>query len=397
MLAVAMATGIFASHCGGRSSRVLVSEPDALGAGAAGAPGASSGGTSGGSNRGGGSGSGGDDDAAGGAAAGGAINGCIGPRLEPLAPTIEFLVDSSGSLGAPWVDDMTRWSFVQGALAAAFSHYSEVTATGLVFYPNVQWSAGVQGEGDDFCLLTYESAPIAELSEEQRVDLLDAVESQPTLGATPTYDAYEYAVSLLSSQAFGRARSLVLVTDGAPTYSAGCVGDGVTPVDSSPLADAARRALTDYGIRTFVIGLSGDTTGLSAMAEAGNSARFGCDTAADIPCHFDASVSSNPGVFLDRALSSIEDQTSRCAFEAPLGPDGEALDLRKVQLALVLPTVTALVSHVPDDEPCEHGFRYIPSARQYLLCGGTCADYASQSALGVELRVGCIRPGGPPP
>jgi hypothetical protein len=396
LLAVAMANGIFASHCGGRSSRDLVSEPDVLEAGAAGAPGASSGGTSGGSNRGGGSGSGGDD-AAGGAAAGGGINGCIGPRLEPLAPTVEFLVDSSGSLGAPWVDDVTRWSFVQGALAGAFSRYSEATAAGLVFYPNVQWSAGVQGEGDDFCLLTYESAPIAELSEEQRVDLLDAVESQPTLGATPTYDAYEYAVSLLSSQAFGRARALVLLTDGAPTYSAGCVGDGVTPVDSSPLADAARRALADYGIRTFVIGLSDDPAGLSAMAEAGNSARYGCDTAADIPCHFDASVSSNPGVFLDRALSSIEDQTSRCAFEAPLGPEGEALDLREVQLALVLPTVTALVSHVPDDEPCEHGFRYIASAQQYLLCGGTCEDYASQAALSVELRVGCIRPGGPPP
>jgi hypothetical protein len=292
---------------------------------------------------------------------------------------------------------MTRWSFVQGALASAFSRYSEATAAGLVFYPNVQWSAGVQGQGDDFCLLTYESAPIAELSEEHRVDLLDAVESQPTLGATPTYDAYEYAVSLLSSQAFGRARSLVLLTDGAPTYSAGCVGDGVTPVDSSPLAGAARRALTDYGIRTFVIGLSGDAPGLSAMAEAGNGARVGCDTATNIPCHFDASVSSDPGAFLDRALSSIEDQTSRCAFEAPPGLEGETLDLSQVQLALVLPNVTGLVSHVPDGEPCEHGFRYIASAQQFLLCGGTCEDYASQTALSVELRVGCIRPGGPPP
>jgi hypothetical protein len=306
------------------------------------------------------------------------------------------LVDSSGSLREAWVDDATRWEFVQGALASAFSSYSEVTAAGLVFYPNVQWSAGVQGEGDDFCLLTYESAPIADMSEQHRQSLLDAVDGQPTLGATPTYDAYEYAVSLLSAQASGRARALVLLTDGAPTYSEGCVGDGVTPVDSSPLADAARRALTEHAIRTFVIGVSGEVQGLSAMAEAGNSARLGCDTAAEVPCHFDASSSSSPGAFLDRAFASIEEESSRCAFEAPLGPEGDALDLREVQLALVLPNVTAVVPYVPDEEACEQGFRYIASEQQYLLCGGTCEEYGSQPALSVELRVGCISPGGPP-
>jgi hypothetical protein len=375
---------MFATHCGGRSSRVLGFGPDASEAGASGESGTSIGGTSGTGNRGGGGGGGvgGESESAGGSGS----SGCIGPRLDPLEPTIEFLVDSSGSLREPWVDDATRWEFVQGALASAFS-----------FYPNVQWSAGVQGEGDDFCLLTYESAPIADMSRQHRESLLEAVEGQPTLGATPTYDAYEYAVSLLSAQPSGRARALVLLTDGAPTYSEGCVADGVTPVDSSPLAGAARRALADHAIRTFVIGVSGDVQGLSAMAETGNSARDGCDTPAGVACHFDASSSSSPGAFLDRALASIEKETSRCAFEAPLGSEGEPLDLGRVQLALLMPGVTAVVSYVPDDEPCERGFRYIASQRQYLLCGSVCSEYGSQAELSVELRVGCSGTGGPPP
>jgi hypothetical protein len=389
---LALSLGLFATHCGGRSSRVLGFGPGVPEGGAAGEPGISIGGESGAGNRGG---SGGVS-AAGGSAAGG-FNGCMGQRLDALEASIEFLVDSSGSLREPWVDDTTRWEFVQGALASAFSSYREPTAAGLVFYPNVQWSAGVQGEGDDFCLLTYESAPIAAMSEQHRESLREAIEGQPTLGATPTYDAYEYAVSLLSAQMSGRARALVLLTDGAPTYSEGCDGDGVTPVDSSPLADAARRALTEHAIRTFVIGVSGEVQGLSAMAEAGNSARYGCDSAAEVPCHFDASGSSSPGAFLDRALASIEQETSRCAFEAPLLSEGEPLDLSTVQLALSMPGVTAVVSYVPDDEPCVRGFRYIASERQYLLCGSVCSEYASQAGLSVELRVGCARTGGPPP
>lgn len=307
--------------------------------------------------------------------------------LEPLAPAIEFLVDSSGSLREPWVDETTRFQFVRGALVDSFSSMPAEDATGLVFYPNVQWSAGIEGEGDDFCLLAYESAPIAALSDSHRSELLEAVEQQPTLGATPTYDAYEYAVSLLAVHPEPRAKVAVLVTDGAPTYADGCEGDGVTPVDGAPLARAARAAFVTRGIRTFVIGISGGFKILSEMALAGGTSRPGCGTAFGLPCHFDASTSPAPAAFLESSLSIVEREARRCVLDAP---EVEVDNAAFSSIELVSPSgaSTPLEQFAPGSA-CTDGVMYFADAGTYVLCPETCSHFAASPELRVELRQGC--------
>jgi hypothetical protein len=314
---------------------------------------------------------------------------CFEPiALEPLPAAIEFLVDSSGSLRETWMDETTRWQFVRDALVDSFSSMPTESATGLVFYPNVQWSAGIDGEGEDFCLLTYESAPIAELSDGHRSELLAAVEQQPTLGATPTHDAYEYAISLLAENSAGRrAKAAVLVTDGAPTYAQGCVGDGVTPVDGEPLADAARDAFVAHGIRTFVIGISGGFESLSEMALAGGTPRPGCGTELGFPCHFDASTSPSPAAFLESALSRIEREARRCVLAAPEpAPDNADFTLIK----LVSPSgESTLLQHVAPGAACSEGIMHFEDSGTYVLCPQTCTYFSAAPELRVELEFGC--------
>ena len=325
-------------------------------------------------------------------AAGNGGSGCLEPplSLEPLSPAIEFLIDSSGSLREPWVDDTSRWRFVRDALIDAFSSMPPATAPGLVFFPNVQWSAGIEGEGDDFCLLTYEAAPIAELGDQHRSELVEAVQRQPTLGATPTYDAYEYAISLLAAHAERRAKVLLLVTDGAPTYADGCVGDGVTPVDGGPLADVARAAFVTHGVRTFVLGISGGFESLSEMALAGGTGRTGCDTRAGYACHFDASTSESPARYLASALSIVQREARRCVFAAtelaPELPDASVF-------RLVSPDGAAtLLPQVEPASPCTRGVVYHRESGVYALCPETCSEFAENPDLRAELHVGCVDP-----
>lgn len=371
--AASLVAGAMANACGGRSVR----------AGGSGA---------------GPSGEGGDGASLGGAAGtsmtgvGGSDPSCVQTiELEPLEPAIEFLIDSSGSLREAWVGETSRWQFVREALMGTFSSLPNDTAAGLVFYPNVQWSAGIEGEGDAFCLLTYESAPLTPLNEEHRADLLDAVAQQPALGATPTYDAYEYALSLLTRYPEPRAKVALLITDGAPTYADGCVGDGVTPVDATPLAGAARDAFERHGIRTFVIGLSAGAESLSAMALAGRSARPGCDSDPEHGCHFNAVTTAAPAAsFLTSALSTVEREARRCVFAYPraeiaeLGGDGAEL------FTLASPTGERILQSIwPPGEPCSRGVTHFTDSDRLVLCPQTCTEFAANPELRAELRVGC--------
>lgn len=380
----------FASGCGGRSVRSLGSEPGPSEAGRDGAPGASGGSGGDMGARGGAAGSGGSGVTAG--AAGEPT--CPGPIvLEPIAPAIELLVDSSGSLRRPWVDETTRFQFVRSALSDSISRLAPEVAAGLVFYPNVQWSAGIDGEGDDFCLLTYESAELASLSDAHRADLLDALGAQPTLGATPTHDAYDYAISLLSERSDLRSKVAVLVTDGAPTYAAGCVGDGVTPVDGGPLADAARDAFVTYGIRTFVIGISGGFESLSQMAFAGSTGRPGCETALGYPCHFDASDALAPGSYLESSLAIIEREAARCVLAEP---ETYPEHVTPTWIALASPTGEAsVVPRVPPGTRCTEGFMHREDSGTYVLCPHTCARFAAEPELRATLGFECVEPRSP--
>ena len=122
-----------------------------------------------------------------------------------------------------------------------------------------------------------------------RQNLITRLQNQRTAGNTPTHDAFLYAVDTIAASPLMGNKYVVLVTDGSPTFSLGCVGDGRTSVDTAPLIQAAAEATT-RGVKTFVIGSPGSEearSSLSAMATQGGTAPPGCSDTGPTYCHFD--------------------------------------------------------------------------------------------------------------
>jgi Mg-chelatase subunit ChlD len=63
---------------------------------------------------------------------------------------------------------------------------------------------------------------------EQRQKPLVALDAANAYGGTPTPTAIEVAHYAIEQMEFAKHPSVVLITDGVPTYGAGCVGDGTT-------------------------------------------------------------------------------------------------------------------------------------------------------------------------
>ncbi|HEX5100618.1 MAG TPA: vWA domain-containing protein, partial [Polyangiaceae bacterium] len=165
-----------------------------------------------------------------GSASGGSGGSCAGPS------TLLFLVDTSQSM-AEEVAGLTKMELTADALRNAFANLPSDAAVGLMFFPLMEL-------GSMPCFDASLTVPLDALDEDQRAALDAAVASVQPSGATPTHDAYRFALENLKSSALAGPKYIVLITDGAPTYSLGCVGNGTTgePVDPQPLVDEAAGA-----------------------------------------------------------------------------------------------------------------------------------------------------------
>jgi hypothetical protein len=221
-----------------------------------------------------------------------------------------------------------------------------------------------------------------------------------TQQGTPTLDAYLVALQQLGITTLGGSRQILLITDGQPTFSEGCVGTGSTDmvVDETPIIQAisqARRA----GIRTFVIGSPGSEQGaitgmdarpwLSRAAEAGGTARPGCSDSGPRYCHFDMVAEPNFGAGLTEALDDIGGSLVGCDVSIPPLPSNERFDPSQVNV--VLTTRTGEESLLPrDDSPgCMNGWQYSQDRRHITLCTNTCNTLRADSGAKLEVLVGC--------
>jgi hypothetical protein len=238
-------------------------------------------------------------------------------------------------------------------------------------------------------------APLGAANSAARAALQSSLMQANTGSGTPTHDAYAYALEN-GIQAYQSSvnKFMLLITDGQPTFSQGCVGTGnvTDPVDEQPIA-AAR----EDGIRTFVIGSPGsernESSGadarpwLSRAAKAGGTDSPGCaDTGPDF-CHLDMTEDADFAAALTAGLGAIAGQINTCTYTIPAPPSGQEIDLSKVNLVVTVGGSSQLV--LPDDMgDCSEGWQ-LDADQQIVLCPTTCDRVQKDNSATVRLLFGC--------
>jgi von Willebrand factor type A domain len=314
--------------------------------------------------------------------------GCVG-QTEALPAVLELVVDTSGSMDqdAPGTRD-TKWQVTRDSLLGAIEQMPESTSVGVVFYPDVPITASsCFDEEADVAI-----AALAGSGSSQRRAIQSAFAAQGPDGGTPTHDAYRYAYGELAKSAAAGTRFAVVITDGTPTFSLGCVGTGRVsdPVDPSPLVAEAERARRQ-GVGTFVIGSPGSEgarESLSRMAEAGGTAKPGCSHSGPEYCHFDMTQSSDFARDLERALGTISGLALSCAYDIPEPPSGQQLDPERVNVLFTPSGGSAERITRSGAGGCSEGWRYSDDGAAVQLCSATCERVRSSVGT-LSLEFGC--------
>jgi hypothetical protein len=312
-------------------------------------------------------------------------------------PVIEFVVDTSGSMS--WVagterlpdpGERSKWEITQEALALAISNMPDAAAVGLSYYPNTP------GGGAE-CYVPEAAAPIERLTPGQRA-LIDRVNTaQRPQGGTPTHAAYEFGVEQLQASPLAGSRFLVLITDGIPTFTLDCDGDGQTRVDGAPLISSVEEFYRTDSVRTFVIGSPGSEPAreeLSQMALLGGTGAPGCETAMPGACHFDMTGEPDFSAALSQALGDIAEATLGCSYAVPEPPRGRArIDLNDV--SVVVESAGAPVSEFQraTSADCESGWQYSADRTSIELCRSSCDELtrlvSADPETSVRVKFGC--------
>lgn len=310
-------------------------------------------------------------------------------RGEAIPAVLMLLVDTSGSMGrnAPG-SGRSKWEVTHDALLEAVDNMPGSTAVGGVFYPGMDTSPGGP------CFRERLAIPVLLLEEAgstHRGRIVQRLGEVDPEGGTPTHDAYQYALGRLQDADVPGDKYMVLITDGTPTFSLGCVGTGNVsdPVNPQPIIDEAASAFSN-NVRTFVIGSPGSEgarDSLSEIASQGGTAPPGCSDSGPDFCHFDMTTEPDLGVALRGALEEITGQTVSCNYVIPTDED---VDPSKVNLVFTPGGGDPEeILRDPSDTGCTSGWQYTNNERQIQLCGDTCDRVRADPDGRIDLIFGC--------
>jgi hypothetical protein len=329
------------------------------------------------------------------------------------APVLQLAVDVSGSMSLPPPDESeNKWVTTRRALGSAVAHLPEDVQLGAVFFPNQTTerncvnNAGhcVPGPAMDPSVCVEQSAilspaPIGPAGSAIRRRFDELLGRVNAAGGTPTHDAIEIALSRLADNGTEGEQFLLLITDGQPTFLAGCRGSGsaTEPVDEGPILEAVSNAYLS-GIRTFVVGSPGSEenagTGedarvwLSEAAIRGGSAPLGCPSKDLEFCHYDLSDERDFEKALLNALEEILGRVKACSFELPEVEEGKRLDLQAVNVALLSDDRAEILGRSKDGE-CTDGWRLESDGGRIQLCSEACGRLRGSFDSEVELFFSC--------
>jgi hypothetical protein len=325
---------------------------------------------------------------------------------EPEPALLMSIIDVSGTMAyaAPGAT-ASKWDIERSVLGDAVGSMPAKVGMGILYFPNMPTPPSATPRPVSACVNLGALVPIALLgsyTSRQRDDLARSlVSTEPSLqGGAPTLDAYLAGLDELGRSTLDGTRHMLLITDGQPTFSENCVGNGTieSPVDPGPIVNAinaARRA----GVRTFVIGSPGsqrtNSRGddarpwLSLAAEAGGTVAWQCSHSGPVFCHYDMTRESNFGRALRDAVGDIERRLVRCDVRLPDPPQSETLDLSRVNVVFTSSDGTSTVVARDDSQSCNNGWRYTNDQRSIVLCEGTCRAVNGELGSKLELVFGC--------
>jgi hypothetical protein len=234
------------------------------------------------------------------------------------------------------------------------------------------------------------AVPIGVLPSNAR-QLSAALEATRPLGLTPTSAALSGALQRAKAQAQAEPAHrviAVLATDGAPTECPPTEPDAIGALAGSALRDAP-------SVRTYVIGVfnameTEARSNLNAWAAAGGTSQaFIIDPGQDVAAQF-----------LD-ALELIRAGSIACEYLLPPMPVGSALDLARVNVALVEAGRRTDFLYVGDASRCDRaalGWHYDAApesgeATAIVICDAACDTLRMPGNRRVEIQVGCMTRG----
>lgn len=322
---------------------------------------------------------------------------------EQLPAILQLVVDVSGSMDDPAPGGRgSKWQVTQGALRDAITGLPASTGVGMLYYPNGSTPASNSAGNVSRCinvgamvatnLLGAAGAP-------HRQTVLNSLSQPRPANYTPTHDAYHHALEVgLKPVQSSAPKFMLLITDGAPTMSFGCVrpNNGVMDMPTEPIIAAVAAART-AGIRSFIIGSPGSEESsesntdmrpwLSRAASAGGTAAAGCSDSGPNFCHMDMTQAPDFGAALAAGLSSVATQIASCTYSIPTPPAGQTIDRGAINLIIHADSGDTLV--LPDNQgECSEGWRFDADGN-VELCGATCDDVKADSSAQVELLFGC--------
>jgi len=316
----------------------------------------------------------------------------------PRPPLIQFVVDTSGSMNwvagtqrAPQAGEQSKWQITQQALATAINAMPDTVAVGVSYFPNVR-----EGDPRSQCFRPEEAAPLAPLSAAQRALIQQVNDAEAPFGGTPTHGAYRFGVDQLRASPLEGPRFLLLITDGIPTYTVDCQGDGRTRVDGTPLVEDVKTDYDGSQIRTFVIGSPGSEDArdeLSEMASVGGTASAGCAVGGPSFCHFDMTSEPDFSKALNKALAEITQSTLACDYAVPKPPGGLRLDFSDASVVLESAGSSVRQFQRAASSDCASGWEYGADRTSLHLCPSTCSELQGllqqDPTLDVRIRFGC--------
>ncbi|MDC3959927.1 vWA domain-containing protein [Polyangium jinanense] len=288
----------------------------------------------------------------------------------PLSLYIAF--DKSSSMVG------TKWNSGEAGLAAFVNDPTSAgTSVALNFFPLPAESTC------DQMLYKPPVVPFGELPANAEPIIQAIAAEDPNGFKTPIYPALGGAILACADalqQKPGTGCAVLLVTDGAPVGPAP-VCSGVNPEDPQVIANLAATGLSQFKVRTFVIGLQGvpqDTANLIAAAG-------GTDSAILVG-------SVNVQVEFQNALAKARGKALPCDYEIPTKVSGGEVDPGFVNV-LFTPSSGGEPETILQDKDCTNGLGWyydnpvVPS--KISFCPTTCDAVRKDFGAKVQIALGC--------
>jgi len=98
---------------------------------------------------------------------------------------------------------------------------------------------------------------------------------------------------------------------------------------------------------------------------------------------------------LRNGLAQIVGQVARCDYALPTAPNGQRIDLNKINVISTPSGGDPTILPRSTDPNCTEGWR-LDQNNNVVLCSGTCDQVKADTGAGIEVLYGCGTIGGPP-